>query len=208
MHFFRTEAESSLGQITLSIKSLPVTLKVSLTVGVNMDEFLNLLSSLTGLDEQGVLLLLGVVVAVANLVGKLIPDDATGFAALIRKVAKVLGIYVANRKSSYDSSIGSTVRSPAVVGAIALAVTALFISACTPFSIGLARAGTAAVCAGSAAAQAELDKMVANKQVSQAGQFLFDLQTYCPSIFLALDLREAQLAQVPIAPPPADSSHP
>ena len=41
--------------------------------------------------------LLPVVVLVSQLIGKAIPDDATGFLGLVRKLAKILGLYVNNR---------------------------------------------------------------------------------------------------------------
>lgn len=44
--------------------------------------------------------ILAVIVAGANLVGRLIPDDATGFLGVIRKICKVAGLYLSNRISS------------------------------------------------------------------------------------------------------------
>lgn len=39
---------------------------------------------------------IAVVIAVAQFVGKVIPDSATGVLGFIRKVAKVIGLYVTN----------------------------------------------------------------------------------------------------------------
>jgi hypothetical protein len=41
--------------------------------------------------------LLALAVAVAQAIGKLIPDTATGALGIVRKVAKVVGLYVQNR---------------------------------------------------------------------------------------------------------------
>lgn len=40
---------------------------------------------------------LAIVVLVAQLIGKLIPDTATGVLGIIRMLAKVVGIYVPNK---------------------------------------------------------------------------------------------------------------
>jgi hypothetical protein len=37
-----------------------------------------------------------IIIAVAQLVGKAIPDTATGLAAIVRKIAKVIGLYTPN----------------------------------------------------------------------------------------------------------------
>lgn len=42
--------------------------------------------------------LVALAVAVAQLIGKAIPDTATGPLGLIRKIAKVVGLYVPNNK--------------------------------------------------------------------------------------------------------------
>lgn len=66
-----------------------------------MDTVMQILESITGLSGEATVLLVGVVVAVANLVGKLIPDTAPGALGLIRKIAKFVGLYVTNN-SGYN----------------------------------------------------------------------------------------------------------
>jgi hypothetical protein len=39
-----------------------------------------------------------VIIAVAQFIGKIIPDTATGFLGVVRKIAKVIGLYVSNNK--------------------------------------------------------------------------------------------------------------
>jgi len=46
------------------------------------------------------LLLLGFVVSLCNLTGRLIPDEATGWKGLVRKVCKLVGLYASNRVAS------------------------------------------------------------------------------------------------------------
>jgi hypothetical protein len=41
--------------------------------------------------------LLALAVAVAQAIGKLIPDTATGPLGVIRKIAKIVGLYIPNR---------------------------------------------------------------------------------------------------------------
>lgn len=63
-----------------------------------MQDFIfNFIQSTTGLDPTTFALVLGVLVAVCNLLGKLIPDSATGPLGILRKVCKVLGLYITNR---------------------------------------------------------------------------------------------------------------
>lgn len=52
------------------------------------------------LDPATVIFYLTLVVLIANLVGRLIPDDVTGFMGTVRNVAKVLGAYTPNRITS------------------------------------------------------------------------------------------------------------
>lgn len=42
--------------------------------------------------------ILAIVVLVAQLVGKIIPDQSGGFLGVLRSVAKFVGLYVQNRK--------------------------------------------------------------------------------------------------------------
>lgn len=58
------------------------------------------IARLLGVEPATALLYLGVLVTVSNLIGRLIPDDATGVLGFIRKVAKIIGIYVPNTITS------------------------------------------------------------------------------------------------------------
>lgn len=62
-----------------------------------MEQILLFLPNLLGLDPEMAALALGVLVAIANLVGKAIPDSATGPLGIVRKVCKVLGLYIGNK---------------------------------------------------------------------------------------------------------------
>lgn len=46
------------------------------------------------------LLLIGIVCTGANIVSRLIPDDAVGFPGFVRKVCSVIGVYASNRVTS------------------------------------------------------------------------------------------------------------
>ncbi len=48
-------------------------------------------------EPATVLLFVGVLVAVCNLAGRLIPDTATGVLGTIRKICKLVGLYASNR---------------------------------------------------------------------------------------------------------------
>jgi hypothetical protein len=62
-----------------------------------------------GLSSAHVIVLLVVISLVSQVVGRLIPDDATGLLGVIRQIAKVLGLYVSNRVSS-GISVNDTAR--------------------------------------------------------------------------------------------------
>lgn len=62
-----------------------------------MDQILNGIASELGLSATTVVLLMFIVSKGADLVGRLIPDDATGWKGFVRKAAKVVGVYVGNR---------------------------------------------------------------------------------------------------------------
>ena len=53
-----------------------------------------------GVEPATLLLFIGIAVAIANLLGRLIPDDATGFLGVVRKLSKVIGLYTSNRIAS------------------------------------------------------------------------------------------------------------
>lgn len=62
-----------------------------------MDEFLVILSQMLGIDQQTIAMLLPLLVIVCGSLGKLIPDSATGFLGILRKILKVIGLYTTNR---------------------------------------------------------------------------------------------------------------
>ncbi len=65
-----------------------------------MNDFVNQVAAWLGIDPILFPFILAVIVAAANLIGRAIPDDATGFLGVIRKIAKVAGLYLSNRISS------------------------------------------------------------------------------------------------------------
>lgn len=62
-----------------------------------MDILLEQLSQMLGMDPATLAAVVFVVYAVCQLIGRLIPDDATGVLGVIRKICKVFGLYVSNR---------------------------------------------------------------------------------------------------------------
>jgi hypothetical protein len=181
-----------------------------------MDSVVNYVAGALGISPVTLVLLLGTVVAVCNLVGKLIPDDATGTLGLVRKVCKVLGLYISSRitsgvtvndtarvvagvspKSSLGSS-GSVLRSPELVGlaAIFLGIAALFATGCTPLQL---ESATSAVCQSVPLAQNALNSATQTGRVALAQRILDRVNTACPGILLALDLSHAIKLGVKVA---------
>lgn len=62
-----------------------------------MEQILLFLPGLLGLDPGTFVLLVGVLVTIANVIAKLIPESATGFAGVVRKVCAFIGVALANR---------------------------------------------------------------------------------------------------------------
>lgn len=58
------------------------------------------IAQMLGIEPATALLFLGVIVALANLLGRLIPDDKTGILGLVRSICKVVGLYASNRIAS------------------------------------------------------------------------------------------------------------
>lgn len=67
-----------------------------------MDQFdpLTALAQVLGLDPLFLAGLVPFAILFFNLLGRAIPDDATGFLGFVRKVSKVLGLYLSNRVST------------------------------------------------------------------------------------------------------------
>lgn len=69
-----------------------------------MDQILLLLPKLLGLDPATFAVYLVILVTVANIVSKVIPESTTGWLGYVRKVASILGIALANRITPNVSS--------------------------------------------------------------------------------------------------------
>jgi hypothetical protein len=67
---------------------------------MDISMLLPMIASVTGLSPATLLLIVGVVISVSNVVTKLIPDDATGGMAILRKITALAGLYVASRVTS------------------------------------------------------------------------------------------------------------
>lgn len=61
------------------------------------------IAELLGLEGTSLLACLAVISLICRLIGKSIPDDATGVQGMIRRVTKLLGLYVSNRITSGTS---------------------------------------------------------------------------------------------------------
>lgn len=60
-------------------------------------DLITIISHALGIDTAAFVGYVAVVVTIANLIGRLIPDTATGWQGNVRKVAKVIGLYLGNR---------------------------------------------------------------------------------------------------------------
>ena len=68
--------------------------------GFRIEDYIPNLAALLGVEPSTALLIVGLIVAFANLGGRLIPDDATGFLGVVRKLCKIIGLYASNRITS------------------------------------------------------------------------------------------------------------
>lgn len=62
-----------------------------------MDQIFNYLPNLLGLDPQAFTLYLVILVTVANVVAKLIPESTVGWLGVVRKICAFIGVNLANR---------------------------------------------------------------------------------------------------------------
>lgn len=69
-----------------------------------MEQILQAIPNLLGLDPATFTLLLVVIATLSNIVSKLIPESATGTLGVIRKVAAFLGLALANRITPHVTS--------------------------------------------------------------------------------------------------------
>ena len=65
-----------------------------------IDQIMLAICQKLGIDPIAMASLIPLVVIVCNMTGRAIPDTATGFLGVVRKVAKVIGLYVSNRIDS------------------------------------------------------------------------------------------------------------
>lgn len=62
-----------------------------------IEDFIPNIAALLGLDPATVLLLLAIISMAANVVSKMIPDDATGWQSTVRKITTWIGLAFPNR---------------------------------------------------------------------------------------------------------------
>jgi len=70
----------------------------------NLDALVDSIALALGFEGTTLLAIFAVLSLVCRLVGKFIPDDATGFWAVVRRVCKVIGLYVGNRVTRHVST--------------------------------------------------------------------------------------------------------
>lgn len=62
-----------------------------------MDGIIDGLLAMLGLEGSALIGALALISVVARFIGKAIPDSTTGILGIVRKVSKVIGLYVSNR---------------------------------------------------------------------------------------------------------------
>lgn len=62
-----------------------------------IENFIPPIAQMLGIEPSTALLLVGILIVASNVASKLIPDDATGWLGVIRKIAAVIGLCVGNR---------------------------------------------------------------------------------------------------------------
>lgn len=67
---------------------------------MDMNDLVFVAAAALGVNPVTAVAVAGLVVAGANLTGRLIPDDKPGFLGVVRKVAKVIGLYTPNKITS------------------------------------------------------------------------------------------------------------
>lgn len=63
----------------------------------DIEQYIPPLAQALGIEPATALLIVGLVMALANLAGRLIPDDKTGVLGVIRAACKIIGLYASNR---------------------------------------------------------------------------------------------------------------
>lgn len=64
-----------------------------------IEHFIPDIARFLNLEPATVIFLIGVICTIANVLSRVIPDDAVGFWGVVRKVSSILGVYVSNRIS-------------------------------------------------------------------------------------------------------------
>lgn len=65
-----------------------------------IEAYIPQVAQMLGIEPATALLLVGIIIAVSNLAGRLIPDDKTGVLGMIRTICKFIGLYASNRVAS------------------------------------------------------------------------------------------------------------
>src|SRR3546814_10140508 len=65
-----------------------------------IEDYIPDLAKLLGVEPSTALLIVGLLIALMNLGGRLIPDDATGWLGFVRKICKLVGLYASTRITS------------------------------------------------------------------------------------------------------------
>src|SRR3546814_17956272 len=65
-----------------------------------IEDYIPDLAKLLGVEPSTALLIVGLLIALMNLGGRLIPDDATGWLGFVSKICKLVGLYASNRITS------------------------------------------------------------------------------------------------------------
>lgn len=69
-----------------------------------MDQLFDAIVALLALDTPTLMGVFAFIAIVSQFIGRIIPDNKTGILGFIRKVAKVLGLYVSNRLNRSEST--------------------------------------------------------------------------------------------------------
>lgn len=67
---------------------------------MDINSILPFIATRLGLNPETLVALIGIIIAVANLLGKTIPSSATGFLGVVRKICLVIGLYVPQQVTS------------------------------------------------------------------------------------------------------------
>lgn len=182
------------------------------------------LAAFFNVDPATILLIVTIFVALCNLTGRIIPDDATGVLGTVRKVCKLIGLYASNRvtKGVSVNSVASvlleskvpasprgegqsveesarTLKSHWLAGVAAIGL-AMLLMGCTTTQMDRVGRIANSVCQSAPAAQAVLDQFAESGEAVKAQKFLDALRVACPLVLIYLDYTKAESVGV-VAPP-------